>query len=102
MREDRGYVQLTTESKYHAFDWTKDLISGAAILSVSGILTKPDAATFALTDTIISSLVTYGFIPIAQVTQLGDYKLDMSVVVDNAGTLSNETLGWRRHIHVPR
>jgi hypothetical protein len=102
MRQDTGYVMIQGESKYSPFDFTNDLIAGAVVLSATGLLTKPDLTTFALTDVVVSGAIVYGMVPTAQVTANGDYYLDITAIVDNAGTLTNETLKWRRHIHVPR
>jgi len=102
MRIDHGYVMITGEGKYSPFDFANDLISGATVLSATGVLTKPDLTTFALTDVQVSGAIVYAFVPGAQMTQLGDHFVDVTATVDNAWTLVNETLKWRRHVWVPR
>jgi hypothetical protein len=103
MRQDGPYVQVKGEGKYHPFDFTNDLIEGATITGATALLTNPDGTTEALSGVVVSSPVVYVFLPAAEIASAtGDYYVDVTATVDNAGSLVDETLKWRRHVHVPR
>ena len=101
MQDLRRYEQATTETRYHVFDFTDDLIAGGALTTATATLTKPDGTTATPTAAVdVAANTVYVQVTSAMLTLTGVYHLQCLATVDNAGTLSNETLEGMRTIIV--
>lgn len=98
------YEQAQGETRYHVFDFSRDIITGATLLSATAVLTNPSGSAVSPAPTAtIDAALGYAYVLVTGATHLaslGAYTLRCDAVADNLGSLSNETLSASRVIRV--